>query len=86
MSRRYGRVDRNHGEIVDALRQRGWQVLSLADIGDGAPDLLVYRVGQPLRLVEVKAKGGVITRLQEDFMAKGWPVTIVRSVADLEAL
>lgn len=81
--KRRARVDGNHGDIVDALRKTGWQVVSLATIGNGVPDLLAYRTGQPLRLLEVKAKGGVITPLQERFIAQGWPVTIVRSVDDV---
>ena len=35
------RVDRNHSEIVDALRQAGASVQSLVKVGDGCPDLLV---------------------------------------------
>lgn len=81
-----GRVDGNHGDIVEALRRTGWQVVSLAEIGGGVPDLLAYRVGQPLRLLEVKAARGVITAAQERFMAQGWPVTIVRTVDDVLSL
>ena len=81
--RRRARVDTNQHDIVDALRRTGWHVVSLASIGQGVPDLLVYRVGWPLRLLEVKAKGGVITRAQKEFMEAGWPVTIVRSIDDV---
>ena len=84
--RRRGRVDTNHSDIVEALRRCGWRVTSLASLGGGVPDLLVYRTGQPLRLLEVKAKGGVITKAQEDFMAEGWPVTVVRSIEDVLSL
>lgn len=51
--RRRGRIDRNHGEIVDALRRVGASVQSLSDIGDGCPDILV---GFRLRnyLLEIK--------------------------------
>ena len=39
---RAARVDRNHGEIVTALRSvTGVSVSSLAGLGDGVPDLLV---------------------------------------------
>lgn len=84
--RRRARVDDNHAEIVDALRLAGWKVVSLATIGSGCPDLLCYRTGQPLRLLEVKGWHGVITSDQERFMADGWPVTIIRSVDDALAL
>jgi hypothetical protein len=36
-----GRIDGNQAQIVRALRQVGATVLSLADMGDGCPDLLV---------------------------------------------
>lgn len=84
--RKRGKVDMIHHEVVEALRKAGWKVRSLATIGAGVPDLLCYRPGQPIRLVEVKAKGTVITRDQELFIAEGWPVTIVRSVDDALAL
>ena len=80
---RRARTDENQLAIVDALRRCGWRVKSLAALGGGVPDLLVYRTGQPLRLLEVKGKGGVLTKAQEEFMADGWPVTIVRSVDDV---
>lgn len=51
--RRAAKVDANHGEIVRALEAVGARVQSLAAIGNGCPDLLVYR-GQKLFLLEVK--------------------------------
>lgn len=47
------KVDRNHGEIVKALRQCGCSVQSLAALGHGVPDLLVARCGE-LYLMEIK--------------------------------
>lgn len=41
--RKYGKTDRNHPQIVRELRKLGHSVLSLADIGGGAPDILVGR-------------------------------------------
>lgn len=35
------KVDANHAEIVDKLRQCGMSVLSLAAVGKGCPDILV---------------------------------------------
>jgi hypothetical protein len=51
--RKRARVDGNHAELVQALRQAGCTVQSLAAIGNGAPDLLVGVGGRNL-LVEVK--------------------------------
>jgi len=36
------RTDANHVEIVEALRRRGYLVQSLAAVGCGVPDLLVW--------------------------------------------
>jgi len=35
------RVDQNQSRIVKELRQMGYSVVSLADVGDGCPDILV---------------------------------------------
>ena len=51
--RRAARTDRNHSEVVEALRRCGATVQSLAAVGSGVPDLLVGFRGQTL-LVEVK--------------------------------
>ena len=48
-----GKTDGNHAAIVRALRQAGASVVSLADIGNGCPDLLVGFRGTNL-LLEVK--------------------------------
>ena len=50
---RRARTDANHAEIVNALRQAGAFVQSLAEIGNGCPDLLVSRAGKTY-LLEVK--------------------------------
>jgi hypothetical protein len=36
-----GRLDANHPTIVKELRDMGYSVLSLADLGKGKPDILV---------------------------------------------
>lgn len=55
--RKYGRIDSTHGEIVKALRKAGCFVQSLANIGDGCPDLLVIHGGL-IHLLEVKRSDG----------------------------
>jgi len=47
------KVDRNQSEIVQALRDIGCSVQSLAALGKGVPDLLVGRRGRNW-LMEVK--------------------------------
>ncbi len=51
--RRAARTDHNHNSIVDALKKAGCSVLSLAAVGQGAPDLLVGLAGKNF-LLEVK--------------------------------
>ncbi len=48
-----GKIDGNHIQIRDALRKLGYSVLSLANLGGGAPDLLVGGRGINI-LLEVK--------------------------------
>ena len=80
--RKRAKVDSTHGEIVAAFRQAGWQVLSLATLGNGAPDLLVYGYaptrGRGIHLIEVKRPKGKLRHEQELFGAR-WPVTVLRS-------
>jgi hypothetical protein len=51
--RRAAKVDASQSAIVNALRNVGCSVQSLAQLGDGAPDLLVGRHGRNY-LLEVK--------------------------------
>ena len=50
---RAARVDANHAEIVRALRAMGCSVLSLAKVGDQAPDIAVGYRGRTY-LFEIK--------------------------------
>jgi hypothetical protein len=72
------RTDSNHAAIVAALRACGCQVLSLAAIGKGAPDLLVLNRAGELMLLEVKGPNGKLTDEQVSFHEK-WPVYVVRT-------
>ncbi len=85
--RRAAKVDGNHSDIVTALRRCGCRVLSLATIGKGVPDLLVFKRSTGLlRLLEVKAKKGRLTVAQLESFPQ-WPVWVVRSVPEaLEAM
>ena len=51
--KRRAKVDRNHGEIRDALRAMGWYVYDTSRLGDGFVDLVCAKHGR-LELVEVK--------------------------------
>ncbi len=82
MPRRAAKVDSNHGEIVRALEQCGWLVCSLAPLGKGVPDLLIYKAGKFV-LVEVKSPKGAFNKLQGLFQAQGWPVVLIRTIDDV---
>jgi len=83
MVRRAAKIDANQQLVVDALRQIGCSVKSLAAVGQGCPDLLVGFRGQTY-LVEVKNVRGKnqITELQKRWFAewRGSPVIVARSV------
>lgn len=76
------RTDKNHKEIVRALRAAGRRVLDLSRVGDGCPDLLVT-VGRRNLLMEVKSGKGELTPDEKKFFAE-WPgeKVVVRSVAE----
>jgi Holliday junction resolvase len=87
--RRAAHLDSTHRPIVDALRQIGATVESLAGVGKGCPDLLVGYHGVTL-LVEVKSPKAIRkmkTELDESQVRwlddwHGSPVLIARSVEE----
>jgi Holliday junction resolvase len=68
--RRTGKVDANQSEVVAALRKVGASVVSLANCGNGIPDLLVGYRGVNY-LIEVKTQAGRLTEDQKEFK-KAW--------------
>ena len=84
--RRAAKVDRNHTEIVEALRKVGATVVSLAAVGHGVPDLLVGLGGKTM-LMEIKdgkkrPSERHLTPDQEKFFAawQGGPLAVIDSV------
>jgi Holliday junction resolvase len=77
---RFGKVDANQGQIVDALRAIGVSVQSLASIGKGCPDLIAAK-GDKCWVVEVKGEKGRLTPDQEKWIGN-WrgTVHIIRTV------
>jgi hypothetical protein len=89
--RRAAKVDDNHNDIVDALREAHCLVVSLAAVGKGVPDLLVcspyFSIHESLLLLEVKdgskpPSARRLTKDEEAFRAAGWPVVVVTSVEE----
>lgn len=84
--RRAARTDANHRDVVQALREAGCTVVSLAAVGQGVPDLLVGRAGVTY-LVEVKDGSKApserrLTPMQLDWISRwtGGPVCVVDGV------
>lgn len=86
--RRAAKIDDNQPEIVKALRAHGCDVLSLAAVGNGCPDLLVSRPYYPHHYFLLEVKDGEkppsarkLTPDQVEFHAR-WkgPIHIVTSV------
>ena len=88
MSRRAPRLDGNHPQIVSALRAVGCSVLSLASLGGGIPDLLIFSPRRGYVLLEVKDGSRIpsqrrLTEDQKEFHA-AWlgPISVVTSVKE----
>ena len=84
--RKFGKIDANHADIVDALRRVGASVVSLASVGNGVPDLLVGFNGRTC-LLEIKdgskpPSHQTLTKAQLDFISvwRGSSIAIVNSV------
>lgn len=84
MKTRFARTDANHAAIVLALRQAGCDVVSLAALGHGIPDVLTSDVGhRRWVLMEIKTPRGRLTSAEREFHARiRGPLVVVRSVAD----
>lgn len=86
--RRRPRKDRNHPQIVNALRDVGYTVQDLAGVADGCPDILVGGIDRRTGVrrdwpVEIKMPGEPLTDDQEVWHATwGGTVYIVESVDD----
>jgi hypothetical protein len=85
------RVDGNHAEVVQALKQIGASVLDIHDIGHGAPDLVVgFRAVNLLLEVKDGRKPPSARKLTPDekIFFDGWrgPIYIVYSPVDAVTL
>lgn len=83
MPRRAAKIDGNQSEIVDAYRAHGYLVKSTAMVGEGFPDLIVWRSDHGYLLIEVKMPKGKLRKKQISFQDKGWPVTEIRDASEV---
>ena len=87
MPRRACSVDANQGEIADAFRRLGWDVIDThqhAQFTPGFPDLLVILTGEVIG-VEVKMPGGRLTPDEWRFALEHplFTIEVVRTVDDV---
>lgn len=75
-----GKVDSNHSQIRDALRQVGVTVIDLSSVGDGCPDLAACFRGV-WTMLEVKGWRGKLTDDQKVLHAL-CNIAVVRSEAE----
>jgi len=85
--KRAAKIDANQGDIVRALRKADCNVLSLAAVGHGCPDLLVHRAGW-IYMIEVKDGKKSPSRIKlaphQVRFHRDWPVHVVTN--EIEAL
>lgn len=83
--RKAAKVDGNHQSIVSGLRKAGCRVLSLAAVGHGCPDLLLY-YRNTLFLFEVKDGSLPPSKRQltgpQKVFHEIWPVHVVTSLEE----
>lgn len=79
-----GKADSNHHELIEALRDHGWQVVPTYALR-GFVDAVAYKPSQGVKLIEFKTPNGGLTLTQERLLDKGWPITVLRSSDDVAA-
>ena len=88
------KVDRNHGDVREALRKAGWLVVDTARVGSGFPDLIACK-GTRIEFCEVKDGAKVPsaqkltpaqTKLHAALLSAGVLVKTLRSVDDARRL
>ena len=78
------RTDANSRELLAALRRMGWVCIPTHELRNFV-DIMACRAGQ-VRLIELKTDRGKLTASQERLIDEGWPIHLVRTVEDCEAL
>ena len=62
----YGRIDKNHTEIVAVLQQVGVTVQDLSQVGAGCPDIICGYKGKNY-FFEIKSEKGKLNKKQEQW-------------------
>jgi hypothetical protein len=85
MPHRIHRLDANHKKIVSGLRKRFMSVISLANVGDGCPDLLVGYCGRTF-LFELKSSSKFVLTPSQDKLHFVWRGSKIHIVTRLEEI
>lgn len=88
MTRYARRVDVNHAEIREGLRNLGWEVLDTSGIGGGIPDMYVkiypgLSMGIEVKDAKIKKAAAAMTKAQEEYWSyMGWSTRVVQTVQE----
>ena len=81
------RTDANHGALIRDLRKAGFRVHDTSRLGDGFPDLVIYRPDVGVRLVEAKDGSKAPSRRKltaaEAAFARDFPVIVATCLEDI---
>lgn len=78
--RRRAKVDSTHREVIDTLRQLGWDVEDTHTLPNFV-DAVAMR-GEQVRLIEIKGVKNRLQPSQKRLIDRGWPIVILRSMQD----
>jgi Holliday junction resolvase len=83
--RRASKIDANQPDIVAALRAAGADVMSIAQIGGGYPDIIVGYRGANY-MMEIKPSASAKLRKGQDYFRLWWRGQVCRVNSPEEAL
>lgn len=81
---KFGKIDENQKQIVRALRAVGARVESLADVGNGCPDLLVL-FRKNIYLLEIKRDAKAKLKPAQVIFHEEWQCPFVHIVTSVDA-
>ena len=79
------KTDADHELLLETLRGVGWLVIDTHRVPNFV-DAVGYRHSHGVQLFEFKQARGTFTKSQQRLRAVGWPIVVLRSVADVLAL
>lgn len=89
MGRYRRRTDKNQAPLMDILRELGFAVQDIHEVGGGCPDMFVggnhRHKGPFIVVIEVKTKDGSLTPDEEDFFGRwyGLPAIVATKPSEI---